>query len=87
MGYLYCQNTNCGEYLGGLGGKHCPICGWREVNENLDDYETEESMTTEEKLAYAIATLESLSEFSQTEQFYVMRRIVANALKKLEEEN
>lgn len=87
MSYLYCQNTNCGEYLGGLGGKHCPICGWLEVNENLDDYETEESMTTEEKLAYAIATLESLAEFASPDQFFTMKRIILKALKKLEEEN
>ena len=26
--YLYCQNTECGVYLGSLGGSYCHICGW-----------------------------------------------------------
>ena len=26
--YLYCQNQNCGEYLGSLGGDSCRLCGW-----------------------------------------------------------
>lgn len=30
MSYLYCQNTDCGEYLGSLGGESCPHCGWTE---------------------------------------------------------
>ena len=27
---LYCQNSECGEYLGSLGGDSCPYCGWTE---------------------------------------------------------
>lgn len=27
--YLYCQNHECGAYLGSLGGDDCHICGWR----------------------------------------------------------
>lgn len=27
--YLYCQNHECGVYLGSLGGDDCHICGWR----------------------------------------------------------
>lgn len=30
MSHLYCQNTDCGEYLGSLGGESCPHCGWTE---------------------------------------------------------
>lgn len=26
--YLYCQNTECGVYLGSLGANRCSICGW-----------------------------------------------------------
>lgn len=26
--YLYCQNTECGVYLGSLGGLSCGVCGW-----------------------------------------------------------
>lgn len=26
--YLYCQNTDCGTYLGSLGGDECNVCGW-----------------------------------------------------------
>jgi len=26
--YLYCQNTECGAYLGSLGGEACHLCGW-----------------------------------------------------------
>ncbi len=33
--YLYCQNTDCGVYLGSLGGDHCNICGW--VNPEPED--------------------------------------------------
>jgi hypothetical protein len=28
MSYLYCQNEDCGVYLGSLGGRHCQLCGW-----------------------------------------------------------
>lgn len=28
MGYLYCQNTDCGIYLGASGADSCAICGW-----------------------------------------------------------
>ncbi len=33
--YLYCQNPECGEYLGSLGGNECHICGWK-VEEEED---------------------------------------------------
>lgn len=26
--YLYCQNPECGVYLGSLGGDQCGICYW-----------------------------------------------------------
>ncbi len=37
--YLYCQNEQCGCYLGSLGGNFCPICDWsRELDDNEIDY-------------------------------------------------
>lgn len=27
--YLYCQNPDCGVYLGSLGANLCSLCGWR----------------------------------------------------------
>lgn len=26
--YLYCQNPECGVYLGSLGGNDCRVCEW-----------------------------------------------------------
>lgn len=31
--YLYCQNPDCGVYLGSLGGDDCHICGWKNYRE------------------------------------------------------
>lgn len=41
--YLYCQNTQCGVYLGSLGGDACEVCGWcagavdEEVEEDAEE--------------------------------------------------
>lgn len=35
--YLYCQNPDCGNYLGSLGGNYCSICGWRIPDNELDE--------------------------------------------------
>lgn len=37
--YLYCQNPECGEYLGSLGGESCGLCGWVSPPENEQDAE------------------------------------------------
>ena len=33
--YLYCQNPECGEYLGSLGADECYLCGWRAGNSQI----------------------------------------------------
>ncbi len=43
MSYLYCQNTDCGAYLGSLGGSSCNLCGWQSGrasggSEELDEF-------------------------------------------------
>ncbi len=34
--YLYCQNPDCGSYLGSLGGNNCQNCGWVAVSSEGD---------------------------------------------------
>ena len=34
--YLYCQNTDCGAYLGSLGGDDCQHCGWTNPEPQAD---------------------------------------------------
>lgn len=35
--YIYCQNPDCGEYLGSLGGESCGLCGWLSPPEDERD--------------------------------------------------
>lgn len=38
MDYLYCKNSDCGVYLGSLGGSSCLLCGWQAPTEcNCDE--------------------------------------------------
>lgn len=45
--YLYCQNTDCGTYLGSLGGNECNVCGWTnpepapDADADADDEQTQ----------------------------------------------
>lgn len=33
MAYIYCQNTECGNYLGSLGASSCNVCNWIDDSE------------------------------------------------------
>lgn len=35
--YLYCQNHECGTYLGSLGGSACQVCDWTDPEADDDD--------------------------------------------------
>ena len=39
--YLYCQNTDCGAYLGSLGGDACQHCGWTNPEPQADTRDAE----------------------------------------------
>lgn len=41
--HLYCQNTECGVYLGSLGGDSCHLCGWRAGETESDEPEDDEA--------------------------------------------
>lgn len=44
--YLYCQNPDCGEYLGSLGGNDCYLCGW--CSGRKDDEQPDEPAESEQ---------------------------------------
>lgn len=50
MSYLYCQNTDCGEYLGSLGGKWCPHCDWTEPVCDKDPQTQQPQLLTDDEL-------------------------------------
>lgn len=53
--YLYCQNTNCGEYLGSLGGDACSHCGWQAGDSAAGDHVFAELDAAHEQNSEAIA--------------------------------
>lgn len=53
MGFLYCQNTDCGEYLGSLGADSCRLCGWQnETDETRDPEEGDASPALSQEYIY-----------------------------------
>ena len=41
--YLYCQNNECGVYLGSLGGNSCNCCDWVNPDDDSEDERDDEA--------------------------------------------
>lgn len=81
MSYLYCQNAECGGYLGSLGDTSCRHCGWAFPEELTMSYSpANESMKlTDEEIINALGVAD-VTGVATRDLFLSDARIIENVV-------